>query len=62
LVHIVQVLSAWRDDLGASNAPIESRLHSCASSKDSDPFEAASFDGPANLGKSCRQRAVGIPL
>jgi hypothetical protein len=50
LVHIVQVLSAWRDDLGASDASIESRLHHCASSEDSDPFEATSFDGPANFG------------
>ncbi len=50
LVHIVQVLSAWQDDLGASDASIESRFHSCASSEDSDPFEATFFDGLANLG------------
>src|SRR6266566_380509 len=49
LVHIVQVRSAWRDDFGASDASIESRLHHGASSEDSDPFEATSFDGPANF-------------
>jgi hypothetical protein len=48
LVHIVQVL--WWDDLGAADASIESRLRSGASSEDSDPFEAAFLDGPANLG------------
>jgi hypothetical protein len=59
LVHIIQVLSAWRDDLGASDASIESRLHNCASSEDSDPFEATFFDGPANLGNHVDNRQWG---
>ncbi len=50
LVHVVQVLSAWRDDLGAGDASIESRRHNRASSEDSDPFEATLFDGPAHFG------------
>src|SRR6516164_6171710 len=56
LVHIIQVLSAWGNDLGASDASIESRLHNCASSENSDPFEAAFFDGPANLGNHVDNR------
>src|SRR5579871_2047723 len=48
LVHIVQILSAWGNDLGASDASVELRLHCCASSDYSDPFEATFFDRPGH--------------
>src|SRR6202789_1225572 len=49
LMHIVQVRFAWRNDLRTGDAPVKAGLHHCASSNNSDPFETASFDGPAHF-------------
>src|ERR1700679_1715005 len=63
-VHIVQVRLVWRNDFRTGDASVKARLHHCASSDNSDPFEASSFDGPAHCSDHVNdgERGYGLEI